>query len=635
MDNGGEQIGQVVTQLAQMFQSNQDPSQLIGNLLQQMAPEQVVQLLTQAGLPQDQAVQIIQQLVQQSQPPQQQMQKENQNQMALGGELGVDPTGPPVTDPAIKHQATMDWLNSNPYQPGKKPLKLSSLEPVEVKSFPSMRANVINIPGGGGSYSKDQYQLVEMPSDYKGHPIYLINNKPVVLDESFNKEYFNMYRNDKLLGPGELIPIYGRGTPYMEQGGDFTEPYIKELKKEFVSSLALPHESSDKYINDRFAIFQEAVKRNFAKSVLDNKVQNTPAYAENGIDFSQALSDLNITQEQYNSNPDYRNRVDDYMSKPQTSSSTASGKMYSEEEVRKLISNFTSQNQLPQQQNQFYVQGQQNIPFYGYQDPRTQVPSVNAFGRLLQGLMNPSYNFNSPKVSFDGVPNTTDINSLLQGTNPNYSIDNVETFKKGLFKRKTGVRLNLNPIGSPSTVSQIDPSQAENTYYKGILMSEQEALYRQKMDNEFNPVLNENSNSEFDYVPNNNSFGLPTAQDGIDLTFKPNYNINSSDVADVAKNSVDLFTSLMNKAREFNPERQNAFYSSMNQRSTPFSEMSRGLYTQQGDFIPTDIGNQVLNPTNSFGSNFNIQMLALGGEVELTSEEEDILRKSGYTIKRK
>jgi hypothetical protein len=644
MDNGGGiDMNQIVSQIAQMLQNNQDPSQLIGGLLQQMAPEQVVQVLTQAGLPQEQAVQMIQQMAQQMQqqqpdPAQQQMQ--GQQQMALGGEMGVDPTTPPAVDPATKNQATMDWLNSNPYQPGKKPLKLNSLEPVKVNSFPSLRSNVINIPGGG-SYGKDQYQLVEMPPDYKGHPIYLVKGKPVVVDESFNKEYFNMYQNDKLLGPGELIPIYGRGTPYMENGGDmnFSDPYIKELKKELSSSLALPHESSDKYVNDRFAIFQEAVRRNFAKSVFDNKNQNQPAFAANGIDMSQALSDLNITQEQYNSNPDYKNRVDDYMTKSTSNpisspSSTASGRMYSEEEVKRLISNFSNQ---PAQKNQFFTPGPQNIPYYGYQDPRTQTPSVNAFGRIIQGLMNPSYQFNSPKVKFDGVPNDIDINSIIQGTNPNYSIDNIETFKKGLFNRKTGVRLNLNSNQVGQNQQQVDPSQLENNYYKGVPMSEQEALYRQQMDasNEFNPVMNNDMDNQFDYVPNNNSFGLPAAQNGIDLTFKPDYNINSSDVADVAKNSVDLFANLMNKAREFDPSRQQAFYSSMNQRSVPFNEMSRGLYTQQGDFIPTDIGNQVLNPTNAFSNSFNIQMLSLGGDVDLSPEEENILRQSGYNIKRK
>lgn len=156
-----------------------------------------------------------------------------------GGSLSGDPSVATTETPIDPYQATMDWLNANPYMYNNKPIYLDDLEMVQSKNYPSMHGKVINIPGAG-NYGEDQYQLITMPEGYNGLPVYLVNGKPVVVDEKFNKEYFNMYQQNKLFGKSELFPIYGRGTPYrrpttnMQDGGyidmDLTDEEIQGLR---------------------------------------------------------------------------------------------------------------------------------------------------------------------------------------------------------------------------------------------------------------------------------------------------------------------------------------------------------------------------------------------------------------------
>lgn len=156
-----------------------------------------------------------------------------------GGPLAGEPpvTTPPA--PVDPYQATMDWLNSNPYMHNNKPIYLDELEMVKSNNYPSMHGKMISIPGAG-NYGEDQYQLATMPAGYQGLPVYLVNGKPVVVDKKFNQEYFNMYQQNKLIGKDELFPIYGRGIPYqrpatnMQDGGyvdmDLTDEEIQGLR---------------------------------------------------------------------------------------------------------------------------------------------------------------------------------------------------------------------------------------------------------------------------------------------------------------------------------------------------------------------------------------------------------------------
>ena len=150
--------------------------------------------------------------------------------------VGEDPLK--TSTPLDPYKATMDWLNANPYTHNNKPIYLDDMEMMDMNNkYPSMHGKMISIPGSG-NYGEDQYELVQMPSDYTGLPVYRVNGKPVVLDKKFNEEYFNMYQQNKLLGKDELFPIYGKGTPYkkptMQDGGyvdmDLTDDEIQGLR---------------------------------------------------------------------------------------------------------------------------------------------------------------------------------------------------------------------------------------------------------------------------------------------------------------------------------------------------------------------------------------------------------------------
>ena len=122
-------------------------------------------------------------------------------------------TGQKSPDP--KATATIEWLDKNPYTPEKgKPIDMRKMEQYKTNGYPRMQDNILVIPGAG-SYGPDKYQQVQMPEGYQGYPIYIVNGKPVVVDPKFNKEYFNMYMMKNFARKAELIPVYGRGTPYI------------------------------------------------------------------------------------------------------------------------------------------------------------------------------------------------------------------------------------------------------------------------------------------------------------------------------------------------------------------------------------------------------------------------------------
>lgn len=120
-------------------------------------------------------------------------------------------------------------------------------------------------------------------------------------------------------------------------------------------------------------------------------------------------------------------------------------------------------------------------------------------------------------------------------------------------------------------------------------------------------------------------------------------------LADGLYGTAGMLTNFFNKARAINPDMQKAFYSSLNQPMTAQSDQSRGLYADNGDLLADQIGNQVLNPTYSTGteqivaspgltfskSGGNIfeyggNIYELGGDIELTDDEVQQLAASGF-----
>ena len=120
-------------------------------------------------------------------------------------------------------------------------------------------------------------------------------------------------------------------------------------------------------------------------------------------------------------------------------------------------------------------------------------------------------------------------------------------------------------------------------------------------------------------------------------------------LADGLYGTAGMLTNFFNKARAIDTDRQKAFYSSLNQPMTAQSDQSRGLYADNGDLLADQIGNQVLNPTYSTGteqivaspgltfskSGGNIfeyggNIYELGGDIELTDDEVQQLAASGF-----
>jgi hypothetical protein len=101
----------------------------------------------------------------------------------------------------------------------------------------------------------------------------------------------------------------------------------------------------------------------------------------------------------------------------------------------------------------------------------------------------------------------------------------------------------------------------------------------------------------------NKAFGgmIPMAKNGmemqssIDITSKKKFNPDWDAVSDMYMGAGNRLVNIMEGANAINPERNMARMSALNTQPVEFSQMKQGLYDQAGNFIPNDIGNQVLN----------------------------------------
>ena len=117
---------------------------------------------------------------------------------------------------------------------------------------------------------------------------------------------------------------------------------------------------------------------------------------------------------------------------------------------------------------------------------------------------------------------------------------------------------------------------------------------------------------------------------------KERFKLDWDATTDYAKEKMDWLSSKFNnldvQQRMEDPDR----FSSVNQFAPQsYEQMDRGLYGQQGEFIPNKQGpTTVFNPTDAEGT-FYRQLYALGGNVTLdsfTEEELQILKDAGYNI---
>lgn len=119
-----------------------------------------------------------------------------------------------------------------------------------------------------------------------------------------------------------------------------------------------------------------------------------------------------------------------------------------------------------------------------------------------------------------------------------------------------------------------------------------------------------------------------------------NWNQVGAAAGDMYMNGAGKVTNFMNKMHAINPERDKAKLSALNRPSNTYDTMKQGLYGQQGDFIPNDIGNQVLNPTDTYYNNqqqifsYGGKVYAIGGDVDLSEDEYNELLTAGFKLSR-
>lgn len=130
--------------------------------------------------------------------------------------------------------------------------------------------------------------------------------------------------------------------------------------------------------------------------------------------------------------------------------------------------------------------------------------------------------------------------------------------------------------------------------------------------------------------PQNQKQGEIEATEG-----KSNY-LKGLEWGQMAGATAQRLTNFANQYHAYDPNRQNAKFSALNDQSNEFDNMSRGIFGQQGEDFTDQKGNQILNPTNSNFS--NQQFVALGGRIyelggEYDMSDEDLSALSAYGIK--
>jgi hypothetical protein len=119
-----------------------------------------------------------------------------------------------------------------------------------------------------------------------------------------------------------------------------------------------------------------------------------------------------------------------------------------------------------------------------------------------------------------------------------------------------------------------------------------------------------------------------------------NWNQVGAAAGDMYMNSAAKVTNFANRMHDYNPERDMAKLSALNRPSNTYDTMKQGLYDQAGNFIPNDIGNQVLNPTDTNYNNqrqifaYGGRVYEIGGEVDLEDHEMEQLAAAGFKLSR-
>jgi hypothetical protein len=176
-----------------------------------------------------------------------------------------------------------------------------------------------------------------------------------------------------------------------------------------------------------------------------------------------------------------------------------------------------------------------------------------------------------------------------------------------------------------------------------VSLAKEEAEKQKRRKAYGGPISQEALSSAIDLI--NRAFGgnMPKAEFGnmgnqgyIEQSNSKKLNIDWNAAGDTYMNTAAGVTDIANKMNEYNPEKEQAAYSALNRASNTYDQSKQGLYDQQGSFIPNDIGNQVLNPTdvNYLNQNqifrYGGKVYEIGGDVDLEDDEMEELAAAGF-----
>lgn len=264
-----------------------------------------------------------------------------------------------------------------------------------------------------------------------------------------------------------------------------------------------------------------------------------------------------------------------------------------------------------------------------------------------------SYDANNQSVMLQGKK-TWDVGNGQLGVSGSYTTP-VGGMNRGNFngnvhydtqlgKGANAVPVKLNfGIGQQAYGGNVDPAALENAI---ALINRAFGGRIPRADNGINLGSEDtDANNIPDYLQAENLPVDPFSNNGtIEQSAGKKLDINWNQVGaaagDMYMNGAGKVTNFMNKMHAINPERDKAKLSALNRSSNTYDTMKQGLYGQQGDFIPNDIGNQVLNPTDTYYNNqrqifaYGGKVYEIGGQVDLEDHEMEQLAMAGFKLSR-
>lgn len=478
-----QQMQQVMQAVQQMVQQGMQPVEIAAQLLQQLPPEAIMQVFVQLGIPEQEAQASIQE--------------------AMQGAQAQQPQGP--------GEEQMEGAASNPQEEA-----VEAPMPEEQMMYGGMPKRLVKRQEGGGNPEQEMQAVMGQVQEMMqgGADARQVMEQiqaaaqqgqisPEVAQAVIEQLGGQMQATDPQAGqegmdPQQMDPnMASPESQMMAFGGNLR----KLMSKSFGGDLIPPSIDSKTYAQDRASMITNAIKNNTFKSTLDSDFPslsgNQMAYggslpkAEFGLDA--ALNDLNITKEQYESNPSYKGRVDDYIisenkrmqskageSKPTNTEPTyEAGKNYQYDPATKSWKIAETPNNQPSYK--YFDPSDPNVQRMAQNPSNYGMPSVgypNPFGgglynNLYQGaspfarLMANSGSYGMPKIRGNNLPGGMDASAFMMQTagqnlapgmagkanGQDYRITGVEDIKGGLFgRKKVGVRYNID-WGSPASVA--------------------------------------------------------------------------------------------------------------------------------------------------------------------------------------